>query len=128
MGLPARINVTGIATGSPASSSAPNSLGDQLDLGTQQTYQVTASGRPSVNSTDMSPFVLGLQTIVKVFFIACRIRGSLKILLTSENGDDQVIPCSDMFVWSAPQSNNAITAIKFVGTADLEFFIAGNTG
>lgn len=127
MGLPARITVLGTATGSPASSSAPNSLGDQLNLGTEQTYQVTKSARPSVNSSDMSPFILSLDTIVSVFFIACRIRGSLKILLTSAAGDDQAFLCSDMFVWSAPQSNNAITAIKFVGTADLEVFIAGNT-
>lgn len=129
MAFPATIKHTGSLQAAPTNGSLGDvpSLTDLINTSFQATYQSTKSGRPSINAP-VVPAVLDLESVVKVRAIALRVRGgSLKILLTSAAGVDQAIRVSDAFIWSAPSPGDEITAIKFVGVADLEYVIAGDT-
>lgn len=129
MALPAIISHTGSLSGSPAASSAGiPSLQEILNTTFTGTYGSSKGGRPAiVGATDGSPFVLSLETITKVRVIVMRVRGgSLKLKLTSAAGSLQSILCSDLFLWHAPNSGDEITGIQLVGTADLEYVLAGD--
>lgn len=92
------------------------------------TYGSSKSARPSIiGATDLVPFVIPLETIVKVRMVAFRVRGaSLKFLVTSAAGVDQAIKCSDLWLAHMPNAGDEWTAIKVVGTADLEYVLAGD--
>ena len=99
-----------------------------MNISTQGTYGSSKSGRPTINSPNpLVPFILALETIVKVRFLAIRVRGgSLAVLLTSPGGVDQVVRVSDLIVINTPNPGDEITAIKAVGIADVEYVIAGD--
>lgn len=130
MAQPATITHTGVVNGSPASTpGGPSpSLGEILNTSTTVTYQASKSGRPSIiGATDGAPFVLSFETMTKVRFFAMRVRGgTIKLKVTSVLGTDQVIGVSDLLLWSSQFPDDAWTAIKMVGTADVEYLMAGD--
>jgi hypothetical protein len=101
---------------------------DFLNTSFQGTYGAGKGAAVSiVGATSGSPFILALETIVKVRMLAFRVRGgSLEIRITSAKGTDQAFACSDIFVWHAPFAGDELTAIKCIGTADLEYVISGD--
>lgn len=124
----ALLSITGVVSASPvtATLNAP-SLNDNLNLGMSKSYPIETAGRPPVAGTDMAPFVLPLQGMTKARFLALRVMsGSLKVKVSTPNGGaDQVLPASDLFVIHNPNSGDELTAIKLIGTADIEYILAG---
>jgi len=131
MGQPCIVAHTGALNGSPSSGplSGP-SLVELLNTSFTETYNARGSGAPTVvGATDMAPFVLDLAnfTITKVRMFALKVNaGTIVVKVTSAKGTDQAVPVSKLWLWDAPFAGDEITAIKFVGTADLEFVIAGD--
>lgn len=129
MPLPAIIGHTGSVSGTPAqATSGVPSLQEILNTSFTSTFASSKSARPAiVGATDASPFVLALETITKVRFMAMRVRGgTLKVVVTSAAGTDQAFNLSDVLVWHSPNSGDELTAVKLVGTADLEYVLAGD--
>lgn len=128
MSQPALVSHTGSLSGAPSNGAivAP-SLQELLNTGFSNTYQATASARPTISALEGSPFTIPLVTITKVRMIAMQVRsGSLTILLTSTAGTDQAILASGLFLMNTPNAGTEITSIKVFGTADLEYVIAGD--
>lgn len=130
MSIPATVRHTGVlSVGSPSAGFAAR-LSDTFDTGFCATFGNSKNGRPSiVGATDVSPFVIPLEGITKVRALAVRVRGGAgKIKLSSAAGADQVIPLSgeSQIIWFNPVPADEVTAVKFVGTADIEYSIAGD--
>ncbi len=129
MAQPAIVSHTGSLSSSPSSGSIGSpSLQEVLNTSFSATYGVRKSGAPTINgATTESPFVLDLETIVSVRMIGIQVRsGSLTLRLTSADGTLQNIPISSLFLWHGPASGDQITAIRLVGTGDIEYSIAGD--
>jgi hypothetical protein len=93
------------------------------------TYSASKATRLSVvGATDLSPYTVALDSITKARFLGVRVinGSSIKMLLTSPSGTDQALKVSSMLLWHSPNSGDEITAIKLVGTADIELLIAGD--
>lgn len=120
--------VNGAVSVSPTSAPNGPSLADNLAISLTNTFQASKASPLSIASTDGSPFTLSLDSIVKVRFIALKVNSgaSVKMLLTSAAGTDQKVSVSGLFLWHAPNAGDEITAIKLVGTADVELLIAGD--
>lgn len=131
MASPSIITHTGAVNGSPAQSSISSpSLTELLNTSFTGTYGSSKGARPTINgATDLVPFVIALETIVKVRVLIMRVRGgSLVVKLTSAAGIKQAIPVSELLMISTPSAGAEITSIECVGTADLEYIAAGDVG
>lgn len=120
---------SGAVTGQPVPFPGGPSLADMLNTSFNQTYSASKASRLSVvGATDLVPYVVTLDSITKARFIGLRVinGASIKMLLTSPSGTDQALNVSSMFLWNAPNSGDEITAIKLVGTADIELLVAGD--
>ena len=120
---------SGAVTGQPTPVPGGPSLSDMLNTSFCGTYGSSKAGRPSVvGATDLVPYVVTLDTITKVRFLGIRVinGSSIKVKLTSPAGTDQVLQVSSLLLWHSPNSGDEITAIKLVGTADIELLIAGD--
>ncbi len=104
------------------------SLGDMLNISATATYQASKSAPLSIRSTSDSPFSVSLDSIVKVRFMALKVNSgaSVQVQITSAAGNDQKVGVSGLFIWHAPNAGDEITAIKLVGTADIELLLAGD--
>ena len=105
------------------------SLSYMLNTSFQGTYGATKGSSLSiVGATDLLPFIVSLDSIVKARFLGIRVLNgpSIKVLLTSPSGTDQALKVSSLLLWHSPNSGDEITAIKLVGTADIEILIAGD--
>jgi hypothetical protein len=130
MSIPSTVCHQGVLSGSPAASSTGLTLQDIFNTNFSLTLGVSKSARPSiVGATDVSPYVIPLETITKVRCIAIRSpdRSSFVVKLTSSKGSLQAIPCSGVFLWQGTNSGDEVTVIQIVGTVDLEYFIAGDS-
>ena len=80
-----------------------------------------------VGATDLSPYVVSLDTITKVRFLIIKVvnGASIKAVLTSAAVADQALS-GTTFIWNSLNAGDEITAIKLVGTADVELMIAGD--
>lgn len=120
---------TGAVSGQPTPVPGGPSLGDNLNTSFSGTYAASKATRLSVvNATQQAPFVVSFDSVTKARFIGIRVinGSSILALLTSPAGSAQAIKVSSMFLWHSPNSGDEITAINFVGTADLELMIAGD--
>lgn len=126
MAVPAIITHTGSLSGTPSSGTEPLSLQELMNTSFSGTYQSSKSARPSINSTDGSPFSIPFETITKVRFFAIRARSTIKMLLTSPAGTDQITRISGLYIWQSPVDGDQLTAIKLVGNADVEYILAGD--
>ena len=120
---------TGNVTGRPSPTTGGPSLSDSFDTSFTGTYSSGTSKRLTViGATDIAPFAVAMDSVAKARFIAMRIvnGASLKVLLTSAAGADQAIKVSSVLIWHSPNAGDEITAIKLVGTADIELMIAGD--
>ena len=120
---------TGAVSGQPIACPGGPSLSDTLNTSFSGTYSSAKSSRLSViGATDFAPYVFSMDSVVKARFIGMRILNgpSIKVLLTSTSGTDQAIKVSSLLLWNSPNAGDEITAIKLVGTADIEILIAGD--
>ena len=120
---------TGAVSGQPFSTPCGPSLADTLNTSFQGTYSASKASRLSVvGATDLAPYTVALDSIVKARFIGMRVinGSSIKILLTSAAGDSQALTTGSLLLWHSPNSGDEITAIKLVGTADIEIMVAGD--
>lgn len=94
------------------------------------TFGGSKGARPSVvGATDGAPFLFAFETITRVRAFAVKARGGGgKLKLTSALGTLQILPLGSdaMLLWFDPTPGDELTAIAFVGTADLEYVIAGD--
>lgn len=108
------------------------SLQEVASLAISASYGSSKSARPSiVNATMVSPYAIPLDTITKVRLLFVRVvsGNSIKLLLTSPSGGaDQVVPVSDQALLHCPNPGDEFTAVKIVGSADLNVFLAGDVG
>lgn len=132
MGQPALVTVTGAVTITPVVGGFPGSpsLTDTLQIYVQAAYGSWKTGRPNISAPLIgSPFVVPLEGIAKVRFLAFKTALPMKVLLTTPNGGaDQAVPVSDELVIHAPGAGDEMTAIKVVGTGDISYVIAGDVG
>ena len=118
----------GAVTGQPTPVPGGPSLSEMLNTSFNGTYGASKGTRLSVvGATDLSPYTVSLDSITKARFLGLRVinGSSIKALLTSPSGTDQAIKVSSLLLWHSPNSGDEITAIKLVGTADIELLIAG---
>ena len=129
MSQAATIAHSGAVSGTPVSSPCGPTLSDTLRTDFQGTYGASKSSRIAINgATDSVPYVVALDSVVKIRFLGLRVvnGASIKALLTSPSGTDQALKTSSLLLWHSPNSGDEITAIKLVGTADIELMIAGD--
>jgi len=120
---------SGAVSGQPHAAPCGPSLSDTLNTSFQNTYSASKASRLSVvAATDQTPYTFPLDSITKARFIGVRVLNgaSIKILLTSASGTDQALKTCSLLLWNSSNSGDEITAIKLVGTADLEILIAGD--
>ena len=120
---------SGAVSGQPIAVPGGPSLADTLNTSFQGTYSASKSSRLSVvAATDIAPYTVTLDSVSKARFLGLRVinGASIKVLLTSPSGTDQTIKVSSLLLWHSPNSGDEITAIKLVGTADIEILIAGD--
>lgn len=121
---------SGAVTGQPIGSPCGPTLSDTLRTDFQGTYGASKSSRLAiVGATDAVPYVVAFDSVSKARFLAIRVvnGASIKALLTSPSGTDQAIKVASLLLWHSPNAGDEITAIKLVGTADIELMIAGDT-
>lgn len=109
-------------------------VGDQtplmkaIGLAFQATFDAVFGDGIPIASSDEAPFVpaLGAVTAVRAIAIRSVDGASIVVKLTSAKGTDQEIPVSDLLVIQAKNVGDEYTAIKIVGTATVEYLLAGN--
>lgn len=128
MANPATIQHNGALSASPSTgAAAASTLNEVINTTFLATYSARKSGSISVaGATDAVPFVLALETIVKVRLLVLKVSTSMVAKVTSAKGADQAIPNSSLLLLHIPAAGDELTAIKFVGTFDLEYVIAGD--
>jgi hypothetical protein len=129
MGQSVSIWHTGAVSVHPLSSPCSPSLGGVFNTAFQGTYTAAkAADLGVVGATDLAPFVVAFDSVLKARFICLRVTNgsSIKVLITSPSGTDQAIKVSSIWIWHSPNPGDEITAIKLVGTADIEIMIAGD--
>jgi hypothetical protein len=120
---------SGAMTGQPLAVPGGPSLSDMMNTSFNGTYSASQSSRLSVvGATDLVPFAVAFGSVTKARSLGMRVinGSSIKVLLTSPSGTDQALKTSSMLLWHSPNSGDEITAIKLVGTADIELLIAGD--
>lgn len=126
MAQPAIISLSGVVSAAPAVSPS-SKLQEILDVSMKQSYQGTKSVRLSINALNLgAAYVIPFEGIGVVRFLTIIVWSApIDVYLTSSKGTDQVIPCSDRLILSAP-SNAGFTAIKLVGVGDVTYLLAGD--
>jgi hypothetical protein len=129
MALPSIIQHDGALTGSSAPGGPAGELMELLRTTFSATYGMSKGARPSIiNATDLAPYVIPLETIVRVRLIGIRTRGApITVKLTSAAGTLQVFPVSDLLLLHNPAAGSEVTVVQIVGTADVVYCIAGDT-
>jgi len=128
MSQPSTIGINGAVVASPANTAqfAP-SLQEMLSISCERTYSYKSGNSATVNNLIGSPYVVPLGSVTKVRFLALRVIGAaLQVLVTSASGTDQTFKVSDLWLWHSPNEGDQLTAIKLVGTADIEYVLAGD--
>ncbi len=132
MSMPATTIHTGVLTVSQTPGGQSSRLADQFHTGFVTTCGTSRSMRDTVvGATDGAPFPIALGSISKVRVFAIEARGGQGVVkLTSAAGVKQAIPLGSgsKHVLFFPAAGSELTAIEFVGTADLEYLISGDVG
>ena len=89
-------------------------------------YDQSLEGVQHVAGTDVAPYDLDLAGITSVYLLALHVLsgGPLTLLLDSTAGTAQEFPVSEE-IFLSNKGGVPFTRIQIVGTADVEFMIAG---
>ena len=127
MGQPTSIALSGALVASPVPGTCSPSLHDRIDVSFTHSYTQRISGSPSVNATQDAPFVLPFGGVAKGRALVLRVRGgSLRALITTPAGAAQAIRISDLLVIHNPAEGDQLTAVSLIGTAEIEYLLAGD--
>lgn len=102
-------------------------LDDALDLGFQVRYPASDFGSPSLQATMGSPFEVAVGVMEKISLFAVKVHsgGPIFVLITTAAGVDQIIPVSESLILFNPTPGSEIVSVKLVGTAEVEYTVAG---
>jgi hypothetical protein len=132
MAIPVTITHRGSVSGAGSPGAPTTALQNFMSTAVTATLGGSKGGRPAiVGATVGAPFVFPLEGITRVRFLAVKARGGGGHLrLTSALGTDQVVPLGSeaLHLWSSLAAGDELTAVKFVGSADLEYILAGDVG
>lgn len=122
-----KVTLAGILNSLPQEGSGQGQSTD-FKFDASRSYPLEDSDTVQIASTDGSPFILQSAVVPAARFLAIRVLSgvSVKVKLTSAAGIDQTILVSSLLIWDAPTPGDEITSIKLVGTATLEYFLAGD--
>ena len=131
MGAPVTLTVSGKASLAPSvsSSTTPSGTGGMSGTIVSRTYLKgkTRHGVDIVGATDGSPFVVEFEDITSVRYFLLRVSsGTIKVRLTSAVAALQEFNVSDKFEIHNPVAGDEFTAIALVGTACVEYMLAGD--
>ena len=89
-------------------------------------YDQSLEAARHVSGTVLSPFDLDLGGVTSVYFLALRVLagGPLTLWLDSVAGTAQEVPVSEE-IFLDNKGGAPITRVQIVGTADIEFMLAG---
>ncbi len=98
-----------------------------FDLGIDVDHPVETGGTINVSGTDLAPQVLDISQVpqTRVAYIRLKGGGPLKLLVTSTDGTDQVVPLTDLWYINLKGTTKSISALKIVGTGSIEWLAAG---
>jgi hypothetical protein len=128
-----KFKLDGLLRGSPAAAGSGQSVQTtEFPLGFEHSYPREDSDSVSINSSDISPYVLPQSVVPSARLIALRVISSatVKVKITTVAGTDQAFNVSGpegLFILTANTVGDEVTAIKLVGVADIEYLIAGDT-
>ena len=99
-----------------------------FDLGIDVDRPVETGGTINVSGTDLIPQVLDISQVPQTRVVYIRVKGGgpLKLLVTSTDGTDQVIPLTDLYYTNLKGTTKSISALKIVGTGSIEWLAAGD--
>lgn len=128
-----KLTLAGLLKGQPqASGSGQSQQTTEFPLDLSKLYPREDSDTTSIASTDLSPFVLHSAVVPSARIFALRVvTGTVKVKLTSAAGIDQSLQVSGpegFMMWMSPTAGDEITTIKLIGTADVEYLVAGDAG
>jgi hypothetical protein len=129
MAIAATVQHVGSLSGCPATPTTTfPTLQEIANTSFSRTYsQRIADTLSVVGATDLAPFSVPFGSITKARMVYLRASQTIKIKVTTLLAVDQVLPLSDMFLLHNPNEGDQITAIKVVGTADIECVLAGDS-
>lgn len=101
------------------------SLVDSFELDHSIVAQQRSSGGETLNG--VAPFPIPFGAVTHAQFVLLRILNgkSVVVTVTSPAGVLQQISLSGVWLWTAANPNDAITAVTITGAADIEYSIAG---
>jgi hypothetical protein len=119
---------TGVIQAQPAQSTVGGqSLQEVGSLDIVTSYTKRIAGVPSiVGASDAVPYVLPFDTMTACRYVWLHVlSGAAKVKITTATETDQIIRVGSTLILHAPNPGEELTAIKVVGTCDLEYFLAG---
>jgi hypothetical protein len=122
------LQLVGVLHAQPAPASLySQTLQELLPLSFSAVYGAVKGGVIPVASTDLAPFTLPLEGIVKGRVFAMRLMSgaTMKLRITTALGT-AVLNVSGQFLLHAPATGDQFTAIQLVGTGDVAYAIAGD--
>lgn len=123
------VNVAAGAIESPVSPRLTGpSLLRTINFGHFEDYDNTVSGNVNI-AAPATPFTLPIAPIVGALFVGIHVVvGPLELQITSVAGVDQKIKLShgSRWMWQSDVATDAITALKFLGTGEITYAVAGS--
>lgn len=125
MALSGAVNVIGGLFEAPESIGRA-SLESKVNLCDFVDFAKVLEGRVNI-ANPVTPYVMKISPITAVRAVAIRLRtGTAIVLVTSSVGADKAFPLSKLWVWRSTVAGSEITALKLLGTADVEYVVAGD--
>jgi len=128
--LTAGIEITGVVSARPASTAfGACTLQELLPLNTRATYASTKYGGITIAAIDPAPpFNLDFEGIIAGRLFAMRLNSgdSIRVTITFASTGPATIPVSDELLIHNVNPGDEITAISFVGAADISYVLAGD--
>lgn len=126
-----KLTLAGLLKGQPqAGGPGQSQQTTDFPLDLSKLYPREDSDTTSIASTDLSPFVLHSSVVPSARIFALRvISGTVKVKLTSASGIDQALQVSGpegFMMWASATAGDELTTIKLIGTADVEYLVAGD--
>lgn len=122
------LQVIGAVTATPSTVAAYScTLQQLLPLSLSAVYESSKANIISVDSTDLAPFSIPFENIIKGRLFGMRLLSgaTMKLLVTTALGVF-TIPVSDLQLIHNPTDGDEFTAIKLVGTGDVAYCLAGD--
>lgn len=128
MSVAQKVSVGGSVTLGPSypASTFPT-LSQQIALISEQTRGIGRGQAMSINSPAAFVDLMASLGASNLTHATVRIvGGSLTLRFTTVDGADQLLRCSNLFVWDSPSAGSGMSALAAQGVADVEIALAGD--